>query len=41
MSALAATCGTPAGAPCKQESATRVCFGKQLALTTPKQAQTQ
>src|SRR5262249_55421915 len=24
---LAKVCGTPAGAPCKQESATRVCFG--------------
>ncbi len=40
-SALATTCGTPAGAPCKQESATRVCFGKQTALTTPKPAQAQ
>ncbi len=41
-SALAETCGSPAGAPCKQESATRVCFGKQCALTAPKaKAQTQ
>ena len=35
-SALAQVCGTPAGAPCKQEAATRVCFGKQSALTDPK-----
>ena len=28
---LAAICGTPAGAPCKQENAPRVCFGKQAA----------
>ena len=34
--ALAETCGSPAGAPCKQESATRVCFGKQSALTPQK-----
>jgi hypothetical protein len=41
-SALAETCGSPAGAPCKQKSATRVCFGKQSALTAPKaKAQTQ
>jgi hypothetical protein len=41
-SALAETCGSPAGAPRKQESATRVCFGKQSALTAPKaKAQTQ
>ena len=25
---LAEVCGTPAGAPCKQEAAPRVCFGK-------------
>jgi hypothetical protein len=24
---LASICGTPAGAPCKQEAAARVCFG--------------
>ncbi len=24
---LAAVCGSPAGAPCKQEAAQRVCFG--------------
>jgi hypothetical protein len=38
---LAKVCGTPAGAQCKQESATRVCFGRQSALTAPKPAQTQ
>ena len=38
---LAKVCGTPAGAPCKQESATRVCFGRQSALAAPKQAQPQ
>jgi hypothetical protein len=32
---LTKVCGTPAGAPCKQESATRVCFGRQSALTAP------
>ena len=26
---LAEICGSPAGAPCKQEAAARVCFGKQ------------
>ena len=30
---LAEVCGSPAGAPCKQEAATRVCFNKQSALT--------
>ena len=25
---LAEVCGTPAGAPCKQEAAPRICFGK-------------
>jgi hypothetical protein len=25
---LAEVCGTPAGTPCKQEAAPRVCFGK-------------
>jgi hypothetical protein len=35
-SALAETCGSPAGAPCKQESASRICFGKQSALSAPK-----
>jgi hypothetical protein len=29
---LASVCGTPAGAPCKQESAPRICFGKQAAI---------
>jgi len=38
---LAKVCGTPAGAPCKQESATRVCFGRQSALSVPKPAQPQ
>ena len=33
---LAQICGTPAGAPCKQESASRVCYGKQSALASPK-----
>ncbi|MGE5259870.1 MAG: hypothetical protein ACM3MH_03215 [Actinomycetota bacterium] len=32
---LAQICGSPAGAPCKQENAPRVCFGKQ-AFSTPK-----
>jgi len=40
-SVLATTCGSAAGAPCKQESATRVCFGRQSALAAPKPAQTQ
>jgi len=26
---LAEICGSPAGTPCKQEAASRVCFGKQ------------
>ncbi len=26
---LAEVCGSPAGTPCKQEAASRVCFGKQ------------
>ena len=26
---LAEICGTPAGTPCKQEAAARVCYGKQ------------
>lgn len=30
---LAEVCGSPAGTPCKQEAASRVCFGKQSALT--------
>ena len=38
---LAKVCGTPAGAPRKQESATRVCFSRQSALAAPKQAQPQ
>ena len=33
---LAQTCGSPAGAPCKQEDAQRICFGKQSALSQPK-----
>jgi hypothetical protein len=32
---LAQVCGSPAGAPCKQENAPRVCFGKQ-AFSAPK-----
>ena len=32
---LAAVCGTPAGAPCKQENAPRICFGKQAARSGP------
>jgi len=32
---LAEVCGSPAGAPCKQEAASRVCFGKQSAVTDP------
>jgi len=32
---LAEVCGSPAAAPCKQEAATRVCFGKQSALSDP------
>ncbi|HEX2448423.1 MAG TPA: hypothetical protein VHK26_09595 [Methyloceanibacter sp.] len=31
QSKLAAVCGTPPGAPGKQEGAPRVCFGKQAA----------
>jgi hypothetical protein len=30
---LAEICGSPAGTPCTQEAATRVCFGKQSALS--------
>ena len=33
---LAAVCGTPAGAPCKQENAPRICFGKQAAIDPPR-----
>jgi len=33
---LAQTCGSPAGALCKQEDAQRICFGKQSALSQPK-----
>jgi len=33
---LAQVCGSPAGAPCKQEDAMRICFGKQSALSLPK-----
>ena len=32
---LAAVCGSPAGAPCKQEAAARACFGKEAARTEP------
>ena len=32
---LAEICGSPAGTPCKQEAASRVCFGKQSAVTDP------
>jgi hypothetical protein len=31
QSKLATVCGSPPGAPCKQEGAPRVCFGKQAA----------
>ena len=33
---LAQVCGSPAGAPCKQENASRVCFGKQSSLSAAK-----
>jgi hypothetical protein len=33
---LTQVCGSPAGAPCKQEDAKRICFGKQSALASPK-----
>ena len=32
---LAEVCGSPAGTPCKQEAASRVCFGKQSAASDP------
>lgn len=32
---LAEVCGSPAGTPCKQEAAARVCFGKQSAQAAP------
>lgn len=32
---LAELCGSPAGAPCKQENVARVCFGKQAAAAEP------
>ncbi|MEX1059647.1 MAG: hypothetical protein WED13_01350 [Methyloceanibacter sp.] len=32
---LAEICGSPAGTPCKQEAAARVCFGKEAARTEP------
>ena len=35
---LTQVCGNPAGAPCKQEAAARVCFGKQSSLAEPKAA---
>lgn len=34
--ALADICGTPPGAPCKHEAASRVCFGKQSSASDPK-----
>ena len=30
---LAEVCGSPAGTPCKQEAAARVCLGKEAART--------
>ncbi len=33
---LAEICGAPAGTPCKQEAAARVCFGKQSTLGNAK-----
>jgi hypothetical protein len=39
-SKLAAVCGSPAGEPCKQENAPRVCFGKQAARSEPDAAGT-
>ena len=39
---LAEICGTPAGAPCKLEAATQVCFGKEAARNgTPAETKTQ
>ena len=32
---LAAVCGSPAAAPCKQEGAARACFGKEAARAEP------
>jgi hypothetical protein len=32
---LAQICGSPPGAPCKQEAAARVCFGQKSASTAP------
>jgi hypothetical protein len=32
---LAEICGSPAGTPCTQEAAARVCYGKQSALAVP------
>jgi hypothetical protein len=32
---LAEICGSPAGVPCTQEGASRVCFGKQSAIADP------
>jgi hypothetical protein len=39
--ALAQICGSPPGAPCKQEAAARVCFGQKSAASTTPTAQTQ
>lgn len=35
QSKLAVVCGSPAGAPCKQEAAERVCFGQEAARSEP------
>jgi hypothetical protein len=32
---LTEICGTPPGAPCKEEAASRVCFGKVSAVSAP------
>jgi hypothetical protein len=39
-SKLGEICGTPPGAPCKQEAAPRVCSSQQSALTGPAEPQT-
>jgi len=38
---LAQTCGSPAGAPCKQENAPRICFGKQAFSTAKTKTEAQ
>jgi len=38
---LSQICGSPAGAPCKNEAAARVCFGKQSSLSKPEAAAAQ